>query len=513
MVNLRRNFNAPEGDPNPLIYHFAVGLPNMKSPLVILRNILSVLFLLGVGSSVYLQSGCARIVPPQGGPKDTLPPVLIKALPRDSLLHMPLIGVKIVLNFDEYVQALDNASQNILMNPTPKMIPIYESNLRMVSVKIKDTLEPNTTYTINFGKAIKDVDEGNVLKNFTYIFSTGSYLDSGELKGRVRIAQTNKSDSTMIAILERHTDDSAVAKEIPRYVARIDTLGRFHFNNIATGTYAIYALKDNGDKRYRDKSVLFAFFDHPVTVTAHAEPRDSIIMYAYAEEGPKPKTVVKKPAPATNNKKGKAKKEEKKLHLANNLKGGKQDILSDLVLTYDQPIEKHDSTLLLLTDTFYHPLTYVFSVDTSRQVFTIKYPWPTEGDFRLIIGKQFAIDTSGVTLLKSDTLSFKTMKESDYGELTLRLKNFDLSKHPVLQFVQSDKIVDSMKVTGPLIHRDFYHPGDYELRVLFDTNNNGTWDGGSFFGVHRQPEIVIQPAIKKIRIRANGWENEYDVAL
>jgi uncharacterized protein (DUF2141 family) len=316
----------------------------------------------------------------------------------------------------------------------------------------------------------------------------------------------------MIAILEEHTDDSAVAKEIPRYVARVDNQGRFSFRNIKTGTYAIYALKDNGDKRYRDKSVLFAFYDHSVTVTARAEPRDSVLLYAYAEEGPKPKTVKKPAAKTNNNKKGK--KEEKKLHLANSLSAGKQDILKDLILAYDEPIGKYDSTLLVLTDTFYHPLTYKFSVlDTTREKFSIGYPWPTDGDFRLIIGKQFAVDTSGITLLKSDTLSFKTMKESEYGELTLRLKNFDFSKHPVLQFVQSDKIVDSMKVTGPVIHRDFYHPGDYELRVLYDTNQNGTWDPGSFFGVHRQPEIVVQPITRKIRVRGNGWENEYDIIL
>lgn len=482
----------------------------------ILRNILFVLFLLGVGSSVYLQNGCARIVPPQGGPKDTLPPVLVRATPRDSLLNAPKIGLKVVLTFDEYVQALDNASQNVLMNPTPKMTPIYESNLKVVTVKIKDTLEPNTTYTINFGKTIKDVDEGNVLRNFTYIFSTGSYLDSGRLNGRVRIAQTNKSDSSMIAILEQHTDDSAVAKEIPRYVARIDTLGRFHFRNIAPGTYAIYTLKDNGDKRYRDKSVMFSFYDHPVTVTAKADPQDSIFLYAYAEEGPRPKTTKPPVKTNNNNKKEKGKKEEKKkLHLANNLKSGKQDILSELVLTYDEPIGKVDSTLIFLTDTLYNRVPFKLSEDTSKKIFTITYPgqWPTDAGFKLIIGKDFATDTSGVTLLKSDTLPFQTNKESDYGELTLRLRNFDLSKHPVLQFVQSDKIVDSIKVTGSVIHRDYYHPGDYELRVLYDTNDNGTWDGGSFFGVHRQPEIVVQPVIKKIRVRGNGWENEYDVVL
>ena len=211
----------------------------------------------------------------------------------------------------------------------------------------------------------------------------------------------------------------------------------------------------------------------------------------------------------------KGKKEEKKLHLASSLQGGKQDLLSDLALIYDQPIDSVDSTLLQLTDTLYRPLHYTLSLDSTRKKFTIRYqlPWPEDTYFKLIIGKRFAVDSSGVTLLKSDTVAFKTQKESEYGSLLFRLRNFDLKRHPVIQLVQSDKIVDSIAVTGPEISRPLYHPGDYEIRVLYDTNQNGTWDPGSFFGIHRQPEIVTQPQKPKIKVRGNGWENEYDVIL
>jgi len=487
----------------------------MKRSAAILRHLVTTLLFLGVGSLLYMQNGCARIVPPSGGPKDTLPPVLVRALPKDSMLRMPLTGARILITFDEYIQQLDNATQNVVMNPIPKILPIYESKLKTISVKIKDTLEPNTTYSINFGNTVKDVDEGNVLKNFTYIFSTGSVLDSGFLYGKVRLAKNNKVDSSMIVVLHRHSDDSAVAKETPRYMARLDSMGRFRFRHIATGTYSIYALKDEGDKKYRDKSALFAFYDNSITVQSNPSPADSILLYAYAEEGPKPKTTSNNNKVNNNAKKGK--KEEKKLHLATSLQGGKQDLLSNLVLSYDQPIDSVDSTLLHLTDTLYNPLPYTFSrgTDTTREKFTIQYqmPWPEDTYFKLIIGRKFAVDTSGVSLLKSDTIAFKTQKESEYGSLLLRLRNFDLKRHPVLQLVQNDKVVDSIRVTGPEISRPLYHPGDYEIRVLYDANQNGTWDPGSFFGIHRQPEIVTQPQKPKIRVRGNGWENEYDVIL
>ncbi|TDW99922.1 Ig-like domain-containing domain [Dinghuibacter silviterrae] len=474
------------------------------------RILLFAAFCALVGLSVF-QSGCARIVPPSGGPRDSLPPVLVKADPGDSALNQPLTGLKITLTFNEYIQ-LDNAAQNLIVNPTVKMVPVTQlmGDSKGFYIKMKDTLEPNATYTLNFGKAVKDVNEGNVLRNFTYIFSTGRFLDSGTLQGRVRLARTSKVDSTLLVILHPHGDDSAVAKETPRYVARLDSAGRFRFDHIATGEYSIFALKDVGDKKYHDKSELFAFYDHRITVTS--TPNDSIVLYAYAEEAPKPK------AGSTNkeNAKKPAKKEPKehKLHLALSIAGGKQDLLSPLFLQYDQPILKYDSTQLRLTDTLYNPLPFVFlNNDTTHHKFGIDYHWHEDSAYKLIVGKTFATDTTGVTLLKGDTITFLSKRESEYGSLVLRLHNFDYARHPVLQFVQSDKIVDSIKVTGPTITRDLYHPGDYELRVLYDTNQNGTWDPGSYFGIHRQPEIVVQPKVPKIKVRGNGWENEYDVTL
>ncbi len=217
--------------------------------------------------SVISTTGCANIVPPSGGPKDTLPPVLMSAIPRDSMLKFT--GKTITFTFDEYV-LLKEKEQNVIVNPTPKTTPTIESKLKVVSVKLRDSLEPNTTYTINFGRAIRDVDEENVLKNFTYVFSTGSYIDSLTFSGRVIVARTGKVDTTIIVMLHRRLDDSAVANERPRYVTRIDSTGSFTFRYLAPGTYAVYALKDEGGSRsYSSKSQLFAFADTPVVIRAN----------------------------------------------------------------------------------------------------------------------------------------------------------------------------------------------------------------------------------------------------
>src|SRR5262249_55127057 len=126
--------------------------------------------------------GCANIFPPEGGLKDSIPPVLVKASPADSSKNFE--GNRIVLTFDEFVQ-IQNPRENLIVSPLPKIDPQVESKLRTVTIRLKDTLEPNTTYSLNFGNAIKDINEGNTAKNFTYLFSTGTRFDSLTLSGKV----------------------------------------------------------------------------------------------------------------------------------------------------------------------------------------------------------------------------------------------------------------------------------------------------------------------------------------
>jgi hypothetical protein len=132
-----------------------------------------------------------------------MPPVLLQSVPADSMLNFK--ANKITLTFDEYVQ-LDNqmVQTNLVVSPTPDQAPIVASHLRDVTIRLKDSLKPNTTYSINFGNALKDVNEGNPYKNFHYVFSTGNSIASGELSGRVQLAQTGKTDSTLIVILHKN---------------------------------------------------------------------------------------------------------------------------------------------------------------------------------------------------------------------------------------------------------------------------------------------------------------------
>ena len=104
-----------------------------------------------------------------------------------------------------------------MVSPITKNLPLIDYRLRSVTVKFKDSLEPNTTYSLNFGNAIKDVNEGNVLKNFTYVFSTGKTIATGTFSGNVLVAETGKIDSALIVVLHKNLNDTAIFKDKPRY--------------------------------------------------------------------------------------------------------------------------------------------------------------------------------------------------------------------------------------------------------------------------------------------------------
>jgi hypothetical protein len=209
-----------------------------------MRLFISILFFVFITAKVIVLSGCANIIPPTGGPRDSLPPVLVSAIPETNSLLFT--GNRIVFTFDEYVE-LKEAQTNVVVSPFPKVSPIIESKLKTVSVKLKDTLEPNTTYTINFGNSIRDINEGNILRNFSYSFSTGSSIDSMECSGIVKLASNGKVDSTLIVMLHRNLDDSAVAKERPRYISHIDTGGHFHFVHLHLVHMPYTRLRDDAE--------------------------------------------------------------------------------------------------------------------------------------------------------------------------------------------------------------------------------------------------------------------------
>lgn len=452
------------------------------------------LLLFLVTTATLFGGSCANIIPPEGGPRDTIPPQLLSAVPKDSTLNFK--GNKVTFTFNEYID-LQDVQNNLLFTPLFENNPKVDVKGKTITVNFRDTLEPNTTYILNFGNAIKDYNEGNVLKNFTYTFSTGPALDSLELRGKVLLAQTGKVDSTLVVVLHKNLKDSAVRNR-PQYATRLDANGNFHFGNLPAGTFAVYAIGDAGTgRRYMSGTQLFAFLDSPVTTGVQDS---ALLLYAYREtQRNAPSTTAR---PTT----GRA---ENRLIFTTNLANNQQDLNKNLVLSFTTPLRTFDSSKLILsTDSTFNRTPYTATLDSTRKELTLHTNWKEATKYNLVLDRDFAADTSGRRLLKSDTLFFTTRAASDYGNITIRFKNLDTARNPVVQFVQNEQVVFSAPVKAGVFTASRFAPGDYELRILYDTNGNGQWDPGQFYGVKRQPEIV-QPLGEKITVKP-AWDNSYE---
>ncbi|HLX93577.1 MAG TPA: Ig-like domain-containing protein [Puia sp.] len=475
------------------------------------------LLVFGLGFILLLDAfghaGCAMILPPSGGPRDSIPPVLVSAVPHEMTVNFK--ANKIVFTFDEYVH-LDKLQENLIVSPVPRISPMVDFKLKTVTVKLKDTLKDNTTYEIDFGNAVQDVNENNVLRNFTYVFSTAPYIDSLSYSGRVLLAKTGAADSTLKVILHKKLDDSAVVNDRPRYVTTVDTAGYFRFHYLEAGTYAIYALKDeSGTRKYLSKSQLFAFADQPITVGNNSQP---VTLYAYQEEAESRKNKpsgVAVPKPSS-----KEKEKVKRLVLKTNLGNeGRLDVLGNLVLSFGTSLKRFDSTKLHFTDEQFKPISnyrLITDKDTTHKTIELVYNWDLDTKYHLIAEKDFAEDSAGQMLLKADTINIQTRREADYGELTITIKNLDLSRHPVLEFIQGGDIKFSFPMVGRILKRKLFPPGEYKLSILYDDNQNGVWDPGEFFGAHRQPEKVQQIPLnnrRKVMTVKTSWDNDVDIVL
>jgi translation initiation factor 1 (eIF-1/SUI1) len=470
------------------------------------------LFALTIATSI-LFSNCANIIPPLGGPRDSLPPRLLSVNPKDSTLNFD--ARKITLVFNEFVE-LQNLRENILVSPTPKTDPIIESKLRTVTIRIKDTLDPNTTYTIDFGNAIKDINEANVAKNFTYTFSTGTAIDDFELSGRIIIAETGDVDSTIVAMLHRSGDDSALIKEKPRYIAKPDGKGFFQFHNLPAGTFYLYALKDeSGQRKYFSGRQAFAFADQPVVIGDSNAP---VTLYAFVEKKEeKTASGTSSVRPGSVNKilgdKGKQPTEQdKRLRFKTNLDNNQQDLLTTLDILFTDPLKNFDTSKIQFVNETYQPLTtYSFVKDSTSKKVSLRFGWQENTAYNIIVDKDFAEDSSGRKIPRTDTLKFKTLREADYGNVKIRFRDLDMNKKPVLLLLQGEEIKFSTALTIPEFTKKLFKPGDYDIRVLYDTNGNGRWDTGEFFKKHLQPEKV-EKVEKKLTVKAN-WDNDITIDL
>lgn len=214
---------------------------------------------------------CANKVAPTGGDKDIKAPVVNESVPANSDVNFHDKEVRI--KFDEYVQLADVNGQ-LLISPLMPSMPEVKAIKKEIVIKLPDSLRENTTYTINFGKAITDIHEGNVLENYKFIFSTGAVIDSLFLEGNVSNAKSNELLKGVSVLMYRKEGevnaDSLVFTKRPDYFSKTNDKGFYSISNIAAGEYFVFAVDDKNNNYMCEEDEMLGFIAKSITLPSEA---------------------------------------------------------------------------------------------------------------------------------------------------------------------------------------------------------------------------------------------------
>ena len=202
-------------------------------------------------------ASCARMGSPDGGWYDDTPPRVVSSSPANQGVNVK--AKKVTINFSEYIK-LDDPQNKVVISPPQLEMPEIKAAGDRIIVELKDSLKANTTYTVDFGDAISDNNEGNPLGNYTFSFSTGDHIDTLEVSGYCLNAKDLEPIKGLMVGLYSNFEDSLFHKEPMMRVSRTNGSGHFTIKGVAPGAYRCFALQDNdGDLVFGQKSEIIAF--------------------------------------------------------------------------------------------------------------------------------------------------------------------------------------------------------------------------------------------------------------
>jgi len=516
---------------------------------------------------------CAKRGSITGGLKDTLAPVLVSSFPENYSTNFK--GNTITLNFDEYIK-LKNTNKQLIISPPFKNEPIITptSVSKFIKIEIRDTLLPNTTYSLNFGQAIQDNNEANALNQFKYIFSTGSHIDSLKLNGRIKDSYEKYVDNFVSVMLYEVNDkfkDSVIYKEFPRYITNtLDSMRTFQFENLKEGKYLLVALKDKGtNNKFNPKDDKIGFLKQYITI-----PTDTVYELELFKEVLPLKAF--KPIQASGNRvllpyEGKQNFKNAKPNIV--LKNG-NEVLETIVTQFPKkdslqvwfkPIKVDSLSMEVSKENYNKKFSFkikalkkdtlnIKSVQNGlinfRERFTLESETPLvkfdkskislvnkdstavdftteydEFDQKLYVDfKKEPLEKYNFTFLpgaltdfyekSNDTLSIKlTTKEfEDYGNLVLNLRN--VKRFPIIVEItnkKGDNVLASEYSEGETkIAFNLLVPEEFTVRIIYDDNKNKVYDTGNFLTKTYSEEVFYYQ--KGVDVRSN-WDVEETIDL
>ncbi len=242
------------------------------------KNLLNTVIVVGIFASVIFSKSCANTsTPPEGGPKDTIPPVIVEVVPANNALNHPRDKrhSSVSFEFNEYV-ALNNPNSYLFLSPPQTKPPTAKIKGKRVVVSFEEPLDSNKTYSLSLGEAIKDNNEGNPFPPYTHSFSTGSHIDSLFVSGNIVEASTMLPMPNITVLFHTDPSDSAIFKVLPKAAAKSDLWGYFTVRNLPADTvYRVFAIEDlNNNCLYDPDQERVAFLD--TLVLPSSVMRDSL---------------------------------------------------------------------------------------------------------------------------------------------------------------------------------------------------------------------------------------------
>jgi uncharacterized protein (DUF2141 family) len=516
-------------------------------------------------------SGCAKRGTITGGIKDTIEPKIMGSSPENYNTNFTGKNIKIV--FNELIKVKDINKQLIISPPmiaAPIIVP-QGSASKFISISIKDTLQENTTYSFNFGQSITDNNEGNPYSQFKYVFSTGSYIDSLTVVGKIKDAYEQKPDNFVSVMLydAQTFKDSTVYNETPLYVTNtLDSMKVFALENLKQGSYYIVAMKDkNNNNKFDPKTDKIGFLKEPIPMPS--EMAYQLELFKEVES-----SKAEKPIQQSTNKFFMAYTGNTK-NLKVSAKVGTKDI--DVKLA-KFPVVGKDSVQLFLPKIESDSIEFSVKNDSYSKTFVSKYKELKETDTLAISPKQrgslsfrenftltsttpiLKFDTTKIKLLNKDSINvafttkyndfeqelefdfkkeesekyilellpgaitdfygkendtlterFLTRTFADFGNLRVNLKN--VNRFPLILELLDAKgkvLAKQISTKETTLNFDLIDPLLYTIRVIYDDNGNGEWNTGNFLAKKQAEQIIYFS--KEIDVRAN-WDVEQEFDL
>jgi uncharacterized protein (DUF2141 family) len=528
---------------------------------MILRRFIAVAFLV-----IILVVACAKRGMPTGGPKDAVAPKLLMSEPQNNSVNFNQKQIK--LYFNENVTLKDVDKQLIISPPLknkPNISPTTGSAKKYVTITLSDTLQPNTTYSFNFGKSIVDATEANPLPNGKYQFSTGNFIDSLKLSGFVKDAELKKTIfpiSVFLYDVNESFNDSVIYNKNPRYIATTtDSLNTFTIENIKEGKYLLVSIKDANDNfRFDPLKEKMAFHKQVIRV-----PNDTIYKLDLFKE--KPSLKINKPTQTSGNQlilgyRGDFKNPDIKIKNGNDIipsiytQFPKKDSLQiwyqpiktdSIIVSINHPSlkkseeytiklkeKKNDSiniraqtlnglhlreTFTLISNT---PLKkhnqnkiFLFKTDSTKVAFKTNYSYNNRTleiifekepatKYQLVVEPSAFEDWFGNINTKQQKFSFDTKSTNEYGNLKVNVKTN--KSFPLIIQLTNEKgeiLAEQIIDKAQSVEFNYLLPNKYLLRAVSDENKNGIWDTGNYLQKQQPEEIYYFP--KPIDVRMN-WD-------